>query len=117
MTNSVDLDQMPHSVASDQGLHCLLKLVCPNTLGYNGSIFSVCQYILPISMILYTDNKSLDQTDCMHKLIWVFFVPIVQRILFSCQGKNNVELHVPCILDPSPSSLFFSFLWPPKTKQ
>ena len=28
---SVDTDQMPHSVASDLGLHCLLRPVCPNT--------------------------------------------------------------------------------------
>ena len=27
LTNSADPDQMPHSVASDQGLHCLLKPV------------------------------------------------------------------------------------------
>ena len=26
MANSIDPDQMPHSVASDLGLHCLLKL-------------------------------------------------------------------------------------------
>ena len=31
MANSVDPDQMPHSVASDLGLHCLLRPVCPNT--------------------------------------------------------------------------------------
>ena len=33
MANSVDPDQMPHTVASDQGLHCLLRLVCPNSWG------------------------------------------------------------------------------------
>ena len=27
----VDPDQMPQIVASDLGLHCLLRLVCPNT--------------------------------------------------------------------------------------
>ena len=27
MTNSADPDQMPHSAASDLGLHCLLRLV------------------------------------------------------------------------------------------
>ena len=31
MANSVDPDQMPHSVASDLGLHCLLRLACLNT--------------------------------------------------------------------------------------
>ena len=29
--NSVAPDQMPHSVASDPGLYCLLGLVCSNT--------------------------------------------------------------------------------------
>ena len=28
--NSVNPDQMPHSVASDLGLHCLLGPFCPN---------------------------------------------------------------------------------------
>ena len=32
MTNSVDPDQMLHSAASDLGLHCLQRPICPNTL-------------------------------------------------------------------------------------
>ena len=32
MANIVDPDQMPHSVASDQGLHCLLWPVCLSVL-------------------------------------------------------------------------------------
>ena len=39
MTNNVNPDQMPHSVASDLGLHCLLKLVCPNIRIYYGITF------------------------------------------------------------------------------
>ena len=31
MANSVDPDQMPHSAASDLGLHCLQRPICPNT--------------------------------------------------------------------------------------
>ena len=38
MANSVDPDQMPHSVASDLGLHCLQKPICSNTYGYYGTI-------------------------------------------------------------------------------
>ena len=34
MANSVDPDQTPRSAASGQGLHCLLRLVCPIILGY-----------------------------------------------------------------------------------
>ena len=32
MANSVVSDQMPHSAASDLGLHCLGRAVCLNTL-------------------------------------------------------------------------------------
>ena len=31
MANSVDPDQMLHSAASDLGLHCLQRPICPNT--------------------------------------------------------------------------------------
>ena len=31
MENSADPDQTPRSAASDLGLHCLLRHVCPNT--------------------------------------------------------------------------------------
>ena len=36
VANSVDLDEMPHSAASHQGLHCLLRPVCPNIYGNYG---------------------------------------------------------------------------------
>ena len=32
--NSVDPDQMPCSVVSDLGIHCLQRPICPNTKGY-----------------------------------------------------------------------------------
>ena len=32
--NSEDSDQTPQSVASDLGLHCLHRSVCPNIYGY-----------------------------------------------------------------------------------
>ena len=31
MANSGDADQTPRSAASDLGLHCLIRPVCPNT--------------------------------------------------------------------------------------
>ena len=37
MANSVDPDEMPYSVASHLGLHCLLRPVCPNTYGKYGT--------------------------------------------------------------------------------
>ena len=33
VVNNVDPDQMPHFVASDLGLHCLLRPVCQFTYG------------------------------------------------------------------------------------
>ena len=36
MADSVDPDQMPLFVASDLGLHCLLRPVCPNIKGNYG---------------------------------------------------------------------------------
>ena len=38
MANSVDLDEMPHFVASHLGLYCLLRPVCTNTYGKYGKI-------------------------------------------------------------------------------
>ena len=37
MANSVDPDETPRFVASHLGLHCLLRLVCPNTYGKYGN--------------------------------------------------------------------------------
>ena len=42
MANSVGPDQIPHSVASDLGLHCLLMPDCPNSLGQYSKFFFVC---------------------------------------------------------------------------
>ena len=36
MANSIDPDQMPHSVASDLGLYSLQMPTCHNTSGYYG---------------------------------------------------------------------------------
>ena len=37
MANSVDPDQMQHSVASHLGLYCLQRPISPNTHGYYGT--------------------------------------------------------------------------------
>ena len=44
MANSVDPDQMPHSAAFNLDLHCLQKLICPNT-GLLWGYYGVCMYI------------------------------------------------------------------------
>ena len=41
MASSVGTDQTPHSVASDLGLHCLLRPFCPNTKGYTLYVYMV----------------------------------------------------------------------------
>ena len=41
MANSVDPDQMPQNAASDLGVHCLLRSVCPSILGDHGAISSI----------------------------------------------------------------------------
>ena len=38
MANSVDADQTPRVAASDQGLHCLLRHVYPNSSGKFGAV-------------------------------------------------------------------------------
>ena len=35
--NSVDTNQMPHSMTSDLGLHCLLRPLCPKTQVKHGT--------------------------------------------------------------------------------
>ena len=39
--NSVDSDQMSHSVASDLGLHCLLRPICLCIEGYSGTLLFI----------------------------------------------------------------------------
>ena len=41
--NCVDPDQTPRSVASDLGLHCLLRLVRPNTY---------CKYDIQLNLVI-----------------------------------------------------------------
>ena len=43
MANSLEPDEMPHSLESDLGLHCLLRPVRPNTFGkYSSRMASQC---------------------------------------------------------------------------
>ena len=46
MANNVDPDQMPQNVASDLGLHCLLKPLCLNTYGKFGTDFYFLIFII-----------------------------------------------------------------------
>ena len=48
---SVKSGQMPYSVASALGLHCLLRPVCPNTLGI--AVGRVCRDYYMMYYIFY----------------------------------------------------------------
>ena len=54
MANSVDPDQMPCPVASDLGLHCLFRPVCPNIkVKYvNSSMYKSYKESLKLKMTL-----------------------------------------------------------------
>ena len=52
MAKNVDPDQMPHFVASDLGLHRLLKRVCPNILRVNMVLqFALLVHSGPLKLI------------------------------------------------------------------
>ena len=53
MANSVDPDQMPHSAASDLGLHCLQRPVCPNILGTTAVLFTSKDLYIDIQMHMF----------------------------------------------------------------
>ena len=60
MANSVDPDQMPYSVPSDLGLHCLLKTVFPKTWSrskYGNLIKSIALRNHPGSSPVRADNE------------------------------------------------------------
>ena len=46
MANSVDPDQTLHSAASDLGIHCVLRPVCPTIKYYRKKINYQAQWLL-----------------------------------------------------------------------
>ena len=66
--DSADLDQIPHFVASDLGLHCLLRPVCHNTLGKHGKI---CKKI----------NKAVGNYACIHWKHVISFAEMIEKLL------------------------------------
>ena len=64
MANSVDPDQLLHSAASDLGLHCLLKPVCP--------IFKVI--MVPTGIISAFCTKMYLMSTCMNYLFKAYLV-------------------------------------------
>ena len=57
MANSVDPDQIPHSMTSDLGLHCLLRLVWPSIKDFYGMSSPDRVAILLLSMLGKIFNK------------------------------------------------------------
>ena len=63
LANSLDPDQMPQNVASDQGLHCFLRPVWPSTYNKYGtkkeeiiSMWQCCIYMIEHSKLLNIFN-------------------------------------------------------------
>ena len=55
-------DQMPQNVASDLGLHCLQRLLCPNTLGYYSILKA--KDLLPFSDGAWHVGKQIENRQC-----------------------------------------------------
>ena len=64
VANSADPDQTPQNAASDLGLHCLLRPVCPNTWDHDGSPsqWRINQIVIDISRTLPVINKQKSET-------------------------------------------------------
>ena len=61
MSDSVDPDETPCSVASHLGLHCLLRLVCPYTYGKYGTVFTIkmpFKFVAGNNLYLFHGNKT-----------------------------------------------------------
>ena len=58
MANSVNPDHMLHFAASDLGLHCLFRPVCPNFIGEYGNLLSAS--VLPI---IETSDADVSETE------------------------------------------------------
>ena len=56
MANSVDPDEMPRSVASHLGLHCLLRHIYPNTYDKYG-MFIIKYNMLSHTLLQMAENK------------------------------------------------------------
>ena len=83
VANSVDPDQMPHTVASDLGLHCLLRPVCSNTKGYYG-IF--------VADIMWKSLKTIQKAE---KLLYHLFSSL-RDFCETLRVVSHILLPIPC---------------------
>ena len=70
VANSVDPDEMPHSAASHQGLHCLLRPVCPNTYGKYDTMFPSSQKDLSKQCWSRSDTAELPTLFASHPVVF-----------------------------------------------
>ena len=85
---TVDTDQMPHTVASELGLHCLLRHVRPNirvsTLIFLVLVFNVTTYVPRLTYYFYASYVSiLSNNLCL---------PICLSTLFDNSNYNRISL-------------------------
>ena len=63
MVKSGDPDQILQSMASNLGLHCFLRPVCPNTKGYYGKLQIRCfLYCIDIFLCLHENMHEIQST-------------------------------------------------------
>ena len=91
MANSVVPDQTPHSVASDLGLHCLPRPVCPSTQGYYGIMkeFQTWPVFVRFLAYLYSSfiltREVIYNFHCSQNLVFVQFdfIPAEMKIILN----------------------------------
>ena len=76
MAHSVDPDQMLHSAASDLGLHCLQRRMCPNTLGYAAAH---CTESFNITLPSPGYDSNSVERDVKHQIIVIVMLWVVIR--------------------------------------
>ena len=116
VANSVGPDEIPHSVASHLGLHCLLRPVCPNAYGkfhictLTTLLFNSCYITLikmqgPVVQSVVSLTSSLRVisltvlVDSIYNILiffaekmWVTFA--LQKLLTFFQQKISAYLHI-----------------------
>ena len=114
VANCVDPDQTPRSAASDLGLHCLLRYVCPNTFSKYGNMIKSnlpqkilldppCKKLALVMQSSQNENQSTESTDWgvvgRRRLLWMSFFYLWSRLLLDLDLKHSVTLQLaasPC---------------------
>ena len=120
VVNSVDSDQMLHSAASDPGLHCLIKFVCPNTVCYysinRGLVDSkaLCIRCHPVFTKTYLRVYNFDPLKPHFYIVKMGFTGVYIIFLISAQNIDcgySLELPHRGSSNEYPQSMFWAELW------